>query len=381
MAKGGKIQHWKHGWIPLTPEARAFAAGLGPNPTAEPARKALEVRQYDDLSPSLQGKINAKLEALTGIPEPELAKKVQANLADAYRRGNPADADWYDREGDGIAKRATGVGLSREQLTGMVSVTSAKKRWVENVNVAEAIGKKLQADEPFDVTPDMISDYNVWAGKRRGGANVTAVPHPELKPGRYRPSELPSDFVASKTPGMPKLLNADGVIHAVKIARGEAQLGDVIGGPKQRSFVNNLMDSSDPRFVTVDTWHYRAAMAGIPIRRKIGPKGHQREYNYTLEQWTDRELSTKDGRAKLYGYDGRRDRYHEKNLAATKLAADSFNPQSFFQAGPSSVADDWPTKNGTYPWFVKQTQIVAKQLGVSPASVQSVAWYAVGGGQ
>ena len=102
------------------------------------------------------------------------------------------------------------------------SVTSAKKRWVENVNVAEAIGAKLQADEPFDVTPDMIGDYNTWAAKRRGGSNVTAVPHPDLKPGRYRPSELPSDFVASKTPGMPKLLNADGVIAAVKIARSRA---------------------------------------------------------------------------------------------------------------------------------------------------------------
>jgi hypothetical protein len=31
---GGKIKHWKHGWIPVTPEAKAFVAGNGPNPTA-----------------------------------------------------------------------------------------------------------------------------------------------------------------------------------------------------------------------------------------------------------------------------------------------------------------------------------------------------------
>jgi hypothetical protein len=32
MAKAGRIQHWKHGWIPISPEAKAYAAGNGPRP-------------------------------------------------------------------------------------------------------------------------------------------------------------------------------------------------------------------------------------------------------------------------------------------------------------------------------------------------------------
>lgn len=34
MAKGGKVYHWKHGWIPVSPEAKAYVAGHGPKPSA-----------------------------------------------------------------------------------------------------------------------------------------------------------------------------------------------------------------------------------------------------------------------------------------------------------------------------------------------------------
>jgi hypothetical protein len=32
MAKAGHVNHWKHGWIPISPEAKAFVAGRGPRP-------------------------------------------------------------------------------------------------------------------------------------------------------------------------------------------------------------------------------------------------------------------------------------------------------------------------------------------------------------
>ena len=32
MAKAGRIQHWKHGWIPISPQAKAYVAGRGPRP-------------------------------------------------------------------------------------------------------------------------------------------------------------------------------------------------------------------------------------------------------------------------------------------------------------------------------------------------------------
>jgi hypothetical protein len=88
-----------------------------------------------------------------------------------------------------------------------------------------------------------------------------------------------------------------------------------------------------------------------------------------------------DGLAVLYGYDPKKPRYDDGNVAATIKAADQFAPQVFFQSGPASKADNWDSNDGTYPWFMKQTQIVAAKLGVRPNALQAVAWVNVGGGE
>lgn len=354
--------------------AKAMVIPPGAGQVGTTPRGPLAFSTYDALSPALQTKIEHKLEQSTHLSIAELTTRVHDNLLTLYRGGDQAEADWYRREGADLATRAQALGITPERFTGMVAVTSARKRWVDNKDFAQAIAQKLRDDQSFPVTQDMIADYNAWAARRRGGS---ALPHPDLLPGTYRPSELPADFVASKVPGMPKHLNADYVIAACRIYRGEQTLDEAIGGPKQRSFVNNLLAPDDDRFVTVDTWHYRAAMRDITVEKKVG----QKTYNYTLEQWTDRDLSVTDGRAEFYGYDPKKDRYDHANVVATIRAADTFSPQVFFQSGPQSGADNWDSKYGTYPWFVKQTQIVAQELGTTPNAVQAVIWYAIGGGQ
>jgi hypothetical protein len=375
MAKAGHVHHWKHGWIPLDSVALAKIGPKRPNLALRTSPVAAKkpptpVRRIGDLSPGLQAKIRSKMETLTGIPEPELAKKVQQNLID-MARNNPGQENWYPEQKARLADIAGTLGTTPERFTGMVAVTSAEKRWVENVDFAQKIAAKLQADEPFELTQRDIDDYNRWVGARKGLAKL----HPELKPGTYRPSDLPSDFAASKTPDMPKAKNTDAVIKATKIYRGEATLDEVIQGPKQRSFVDNLMDPSDDRFVTVDTWHYRAAMKGIPVTRTV--KGGT--FNYTLEEWTDRDLARADGRAAATGFDpnlkvGR----SGDNLKALQKAADNQDPQTIFQGAPSAIAEKY--EGGTYPWFVEQTQKAAEVLGMSPNAIQADAWYAVGGG-
>jgi len=375
MAKAGHVYHWKHGWIPLDSVAAAKIGPKRPNlalrtSPATPTKAPTPVRRIGELSPGLQTKIRAKMEALTGIPEPELAKKVQQNLID-MARNNPGHENWYPEAKADIAARAGKLGTTPERLTGMVAVTSAKKRWVENVDFAAAIGAKLQADEPFDLSQHDIDDYNRWSSASSG----IAKPHPELKPGRYRPSELPADFAASKTPDMPKHLNTNYVIRAVQIYRGEVGLDEAVLGPKQRSFVDNLMDPSDDRFVTVDTWHYKAAMKGIPVKRTV--KGGT--FNYTLDEWQDRDLARADGRAEATGFDPSKPVGRSgPNLKALMKAADNQNPQTIFQGAPSAVAEKY--EGGTYPWFVEQTQKAAEVLGIRPNAIQADAWYAVGGG-
>lgn len=371
----GKIHHWKHGWIPLDDYARGILAKREEDQKPKP----LDISPYDQLSPSLQGKINTKLESLTGIPEPELAKRVQANLISLYENSDKSQGDWYKNEGVDIAKRAQrvseefpGSNLTQEKLTGMVAVTSAHKRWAENKDFAEAIARKMAADKQFNVSQAMIDDYNGFVGKRKTHGELKL--HPELKPGLHRPSDLPADFAASKVPGMPRHLNTDYVVRAVQIYKGDSSLDEVVSGPKQRSFVDNLMDPDNPRFVTIDTWQYKASMGDIPVTREIGGK----KFTHTVDDWSDRQVAVDDGRAAISGYNPELDRFDAKNVKATiKAVRES---QELFQAGPSSVADKWKGTYGTYPWFVKQTQVAAKRLGVSPVALQAIAWYAVGGG-
>jgi hypothetical protein len=381
-----RVFHWKHGWIPLDHYA-ALEATNGRESTVKlrtmPPKLTSPVRSMDEMPASLQDKIDTKLETVTGLSEPALAAKVQANLTRLYGQGNSDELAWYGKEGADIASRAAAIRakfpsskLTAEQLTGMVAVTSAQKRWLENKDFAQAIATKLAEDKPFPVTPEMIADYNAFVGRRKGGL---MAPHPDLKPGTYRPSQLPTDFAVAKTPGMPRHKNTDFVVSAARIYRGESTVDQAVNGPKQRSFVNNLMNPDDPRSATVDTWHYRAAMAGIPLTKTVGPKGNQHTYSYTLEQWADRELARQDGRADALGYDHSKPPTEAKNLAIIFKA--TVGPQDFFQSGPASKADKYDGKYGTYPWFVKQTQAAASKVGVAPSALQAVAWYAVGGGQ
>lgn len=352
----------------------AIATRYDPNEPRDPHGRwttGVGVAAMGELSEPLQGKIKAKMESLTGMSEAELARRAQDNLVALYRKGNPTRGDWYAVEGADLQRRAAKYGISQERFTGMVAVTSAQKRWLENKDFAESIARKLHDDAPFTLSRATLDDYNTWAAKRRGS---DIAPHLGIRPGTYRPSQLPSDLVTSVTPGMPRHLNTSFVVSAVRIYRGEQSVDQAVLGPKQRSFVNNLMDPQDARYVTVDTWHYRATMGDIPITAPVKGK----TYSYTLAQWDDRTLARQDGRAAAYGYDPAKPIGEKKNLAATIKA--TRQPQDFFQSGPSAKAENYTGNYGTYPWFVAQTQAAAETLGVTPNALQAVAWYGVGGG-
>jgi predicted ABC-type ATPase len=350
---------------PRDPNGKWGDGVAGPSAPKSPA----PVPALTDLSPGLQTKIHAKLQGLTGQSDEELSRHAQANLLQTYREGDAARATWYAEEGADIADRAARYDISPEQLTGMVAVTSAQKRWVENKDLAEGIAAKLHADAPFELTQERLDNYNAWTGKRRG---TDMVPHPEITPGTYRPSELPADLAASVTPDLPKHKNMSYIVSATRIYRGEETVDEAVLGPKQRSFVNNLLHPDDDRFVTVDTWHYRAMLGDTPITAKVGGTS----YDYSLAQWADRDLARTDGRAASYGYDPAKPYTDKANMAAAIKA--TRDPQTFFQSGPAAKAEGYTY--GTYPWFVEQTRIAADSLGVSPNAMQAVAWYAVGGG-
>lgn len=54
-----RVRHWKHGWIPISPEAKAFVAHRGPNPTAPKGRaKVRRTSTGASIPRSVVGRVN-----------------------------------------------------------------------------------------------------------------------------------------------------------------------------------------------------------------------------------------------------------------------------------------------------------------------------------
>lgn len=85
---GGKVQHWKHGWIPVSPEAKAFAAGKGPRPGSG----GITAEQYAALQPRRGGWTTSTrqktLETLRVTPE----GRRLASVIDHYQNASGSSA-------------------------------------------------------------------------------------------------------------------------------------------------------------------------------------------------------------------------------------------------------------------------------------------------
>lgn len=86
----GRIRHWKHGWIPISPEAKAYVAGKGPRPTSgvrkSPQSELLLGKNYSDMTPAekvraaeiMYGKDDYRVQNLRSAYAAELTKTLPA---------------------------------------------------------------------------------------------------------------------------------------------------------------------------------------------------------------------------------------------------------------------------------------------------------------
>jgi hypothetical protein len=102
---GGRIYHWKHGWIPLSPAALRYKLGQGPRPTGKPKRQLTLAEQKKAermFSPSAgvarrsvkrDQEIEAEREfkANVGLSRDEVATRVEAHEAKRYASDEVVD--------------------------------------------------------------------------------------------------------------------------------------------------------------------------------------------------------------------------------------------------------------------------------------------------
>lgn len=113
------VQHWKHGWIPISPEAKAFVAGKGPNPTPGHWTK-----------PGPRGAPSSHTRVLVGqqgttIPKPVVRRLGQANLQEAIAKDGGFT---YDPSTGGLLKVGEAKGFAiavpgTEEIVGNGEVT------------------------------------------------------------------------------------------------------------------------------------------------------------------------------------------------------------------------------------------------------------------
>lgn len=67
---GGKIQHWKHGWIPISPDAKAYVAGRGPKPRRGVTRFPEQLELFEGVGRFHSEQVGGyKITRIDGYPE------------------------------------------------------------------------------------------------------------------------------------------------------------------------------------------------------------------------------------------------------------------------------------------------------------------------
>jgi hypothetical protein len=293
------------------------------------------IRQAD---PALATKIDKKATA-TGLSQDQMEK----NLEDVWNQTTPEEQDksanWYSeaqRTCDGLA---TKYGVTPEVATGVMAALSPLRDWGtgssnDNATAAENVISRLSANQPFEVTKQMADDFNAWAaGNRSASIRAEAT----LQPGTYKPSDLTPVQAASTV--LRDCQNPAGngpVATAVEVFR-TGNPDEVLGGPKVRSFYNNMANPSDPSNVTIDTWMIRAAADSTPVT--IGTHGLTDAK--TLSEWED-----------------------------TPAKAGGSNAQAFL----SGVSKKGVYQGGQYAQFSQAVANNAAKHGMLPSQYQAVVW-------
>lgn len=244
------------------PVAVTKHGGPGPHRTGSP-----QSSHAGELSPSRYGP-KARANALEWMNERAItAEMLYANTAAILDRAS-ADSlfygeNWYSTA-HGVSRDLTNTyGVSLDASAGILAALSPRNKWrypdddkyFTQGNVADAYKVLAAVQEPVDVVID--------AETAREGRRLFKT---TLAPGRYNTATMSPAEQAAFDPrvgGLP-----DNLVKAFRIARGESP-DDVLGGPKVRSFYNNIRFVDESQSATIDSHQVRAMIGRIDLPDKV----------------------------------------------------------------------------------------------------------------
>ncbi len=280
--------------------------------------------QHGNLSDATKAKIQARMEK-EGLPSIEqMAANLQADFEAASPEAMEGGMNWYEDTHKQAAAMGERDGFSLDQEAAIIAHMSSQRSWESNMPAAIEISRVIGGDKPFSVDAERGSSAR-----------------PPVKGGTYKPSDLNPGQVAWTHPDLSTRAIADkygisaamGKAHykqlgtSIEVLRGTKTPSEILGGPKTRSFQNNIYDPNGPS-VTVDDWAYKSALGGTVVKMGsyTGP-ANKAEYGQ-LGQWATTSPSVKS-----------------ENYRA-----------------------------GIYPAVAQSFATAAKNLGIKPQQLQAVVW-------
>lgn len=214
---------------------------------------------------------------------PELVAKMEKSLDDVgldretaadrlvavAERSTTADEDgrWYADAHEQLHAIAERHGLTVTQTLGMTAAMSPLNEWAGNVADVEKLASTWDANPEVTISEDDRDDVLAYD---RASRNFRAHPL-DLSSyvGTHRLRDLPPNVLAAisarRDIGLPRGVGyRRNLEKALRIMAGEHP-GDVLSGPKVRSFFSNLLVPSDDASVTVDTHMIRAMFDDVNL--------------------------------------------------------------------------------------------------------------------
>lgn len=252
-----------------------MAMGLDPAPTVAkhggpgPHRTTRTPQSVHagEIVPSHVG-VKARLNAISWLSDRDItADSLYANTVAILDRASPESLfygkNWYPTASGVARDLSSDYDVSLDAAAGILAALSPRNKWrypdddkyFTQGNVADAYKVLAAVQNPVEVSVDAQTAEKI---QRLFKVDIT--------PGVHNTASLTPAAQAALDPrvgGLP-----DNLVKAFRIARGES-VDEVLGGPKVRSFYNNIRFVDESRSATVDSHQVRAMIGRIDLPDKV----------------------------------------------------------------------------------------------------------------
>ena len=367
-------------------------------PAAAPERSFIDKvvgRRYSEFSDSWKKGTERKLKSLN-FNKTKVRNRTIKALQSATPEMFEQALTWYPRVNALVRTVASqmekqyGKKIDFEIAAAVVAALSPGEEFKKNARNARRIMSVFAEDKEIEIDKDLVKQLKL--NKDDAQKILDRFPNGRAKLSDFSDEELP--FIVPIHPDLQGIANQTGMKNTYKSLlmlraseritnpdkkiEGNLEIIDeILGGPKVRSFFNNIVDPDGPH-VTMDTWMYRLMFppkAKFPYKGRVDTlEGHEKFYKAKQDAW-NKEVKELTKQLKELEVNGKKLTDKEiEQMVRDQLGKkpDSFRIQDVAQGAPKN--DEYGDNIGLYPWFATIVQEISDELGVPPAALQAVLW-------